>query len=200
VYYDYYRDTDWYEFTLADQTIVTLTANAEYPVLVGIRAPNDCALDDWTVFATGDACVDVEAVDTLAAGTYWAFISPQYFNGNPLPSTYRLTFTCAGDCQPDTVTNLTVFRDAALSNDIHLRWSGDAALQGTYKVYWNNTMDVFPGTWNELASGLAPAASMEYVDVGAASIAKRFYLVVSECGGVVPASAPLPKRETQIAK
>ena len=103
-------------------------------------------------------------------------------------------------CEPDTVTNLTVYRGLAPSTDVHLRWSGDPALQGTYSVYWNSTLDVFPGTWTVLASGLAPAASMEQVDVGAALLPKRFYLVVSECGEAVAASAQVSKPETPIAK
>ncbi len=96
-------------------------------------------------------------------------------------------------CEPDTVDNLTVYRDALLSNDVHLRWSGDPAMEGTYTVYWNNTMDVFPGSWTVLAGGLAPAADMEYVDVGVVTAAaKRYYLIVSECSAVVAASKPVP--------
>ena len=96
-------------------------------------------------------------------------------------------------CQPDTVDDLTVYRDVALSNDVHLRWSGDPAMEGTYTVYWNNTMDVFPGSWTVLAGGLAPAADMEYVDVGVVTAAaKRYYLIVSECSAVVAASKPVP--------
>jgi len=74
-----FRDTDWYEFTLVSGTQVTWTVTAEFPVLVGlIAAPCPAtAFIPGTPFEAG-ACTQVLSTACLPAGTYYAFVAPQF--------------------------------------------------------------------------------------------------------------------------
>jgi hypothetical protein len=70
-------------------------------------------------------------------------------------------------------------------------------------VYTNTVLEAFPGAWQLLAANIPPVLgpnAMAYVHDDGATSSRRFYLVISECGVVVAASAPLPKRETPIAR
>ncbi len=116
-----------------------------------------------------------------------AFVAPLYYIGNPLPSTYRATLASA--CTPDTVANLTVYLinndgDPA-ANDIRLKWTADSTFNGTYSVYTDTQIGPFPGTWQQLASGIPPTFglnAMTYVhDDATVGVPRRFYLVISQC-------------------
>ena len=99
------RDTDWYEFTLAEGTEVTWNVTAEFPVLVGFIAapcPNG-AFIPGTAF-TAEACTPVSSTICLPAGTYYAFVACSTFasdiicNGGPGS---RYTATLSGiPCSP----------------------------------------------------------------------------------------------------
>jgi len=75
------RDTDWYEFTLASDTQVTWTVTAEFDVLIGfINAPCPAtAFIDGTVATTTEPCITIaSSTACLPAGTYYAFVAPQF--------------------------------------------------------------------------------------------------------------------------
>ncbi len=96
------RDTDWFQFTLTDTRLVTWSAQTELPtVLLLVSSP--CA--SASVLASGFASCGVpgSASATLAAGTYYAFVSTgdsngAIFDGFPCGSNngndYKATLTC----------------------------------------------------------------------------------------------------------
>jgi hypothetical protein len=72
-----YRDTDWYEFTLADTMLVTLTAETEFNGLIGFVDMNSgCAGAGFIDYFYTEPCVVNSLSLVLAAGTYAAFVAP----------------------------------------------------------------------------------------------------------------------------
>ena len=111
------RDTDWYRITIADNEIITLELQAEFPAVVGFietssTGQTDC--DDFTGVLNPYASADVVDCDTplsvssfcLPPGTYFGFVSYLGFDDG-LPgdkceayNDYRLTINCAA-CEPE---------------------------------------------------------------------------------------------------
>jgi len=74
------RDTDWYEFTLTSDTQVTWTVTAEFDLLIGFL-PGVCpatAFIDGTAQTTTEPCITIASTACLPAGTYYAFVAPQF--------------------------------------------------------------------------------------------------------------------------
>ncbi len=71
------RDTDWYRFTLSSTTNVTWTVRAEFTVQV-ILASDDCPVSTIYANVSGPACTDVVATASLPAGSYIAFVAPDF--------------------------------------------------------------------------------------------------------------------------
>jgi len=96
---DNFRDTDWYKLTLAAETQITWTVQADLPVLAGIV--NNFGIDSCTGVtaflssATGDECDIVSVTACLAPGTWYLFVAPSAFTGVPCGSDYTATVTCA---------------------------------------------------------------------------------------------------------
>jgi hypothetical protein len=101
-----FRDTDWYEIVTAEPMVLTLTVEAEFPVVIGLveTAPagsGDC--NDMTgymdPYAIGEPCEAVSATtDELPAGTYWFWVSNNSFYDYPCDTSvdYVATLTCNG--------------------------------------------------------------------------------------------------------
>lgn len=87
------RDTDWFRFTLMQQSVVTWKVRAEFPAQAFILN-DDCG--DIFAYAgeSGNACQDLFAVATLEPGTYNVFVSPQFFTGVDCGVDWRGTLTC----------------------------------------------------------------------------------------------------------
>ncbi len=194
---DYYRDTDWYTFSLAQPASMILTVNAEFMAQYGIiSGPAACPNPPFAIQDTALECELTTINVDLAAGDYAMFVAPLNYVGNPMPSTYRASLTFA--CVPDTVANLTAYLvnvdGDPTANDIRLKWTALDGFGGTYKVYMNTVMDAFPGTWQEIATGITPVYglnAMTYVhDDALIGGQRRFYLVISECAAAVAASMP----------
>ncbi|MBI5060614.1 proprotein convertase P-domain-containing protein [candidate division KSB1 bacterium] len=188
----YYRDTDWYQFTLASDQIVTLQlATEDVPLTSVLYSGAACG----SLVALGadstTACDTLVFSDTLTTGTYTAAVAARYFTGNPSPLTYRATLTCASLCAPDTVVDFrmrfaNIDADPVI-NDLVFMWDPDPLFAGTYTIWANTTLDpVFPGTWTSMATGI-PAPSgpnvIAYVyDDGAAFVGpRRYFLVTGTC-------------------
>jgi PKD repeat protein len=102
------RDTDWYRFSVASATTVTLTASAEFPfqiILISLPCPGT-----YTTVTTGNSCQVVTYSQAVAAGQYVAFISPQNWDysiscsaGLGIGNDYYLTMTMPGATTP-TIT------------------------------------------------------------------------------------------------
>ena len=71
------RDTDWFTFTLTETTDVTMTVSAEFPVLMGFIA-SPCPVYSFINYYAGPAVPPVSVTSTLAAGTYYVFVAPDF--------------------------------------------------------------------------------------------------------------------------
>ncbi len=92
------RDTDWFRFTVTQQSVVTWTVRAEFLVQAFIL--NDDCNDVFAYAgAIGNACQDVVVTATLEPGTYNAFVSPQFFQGVPCGDVWYGTLNCAPTAQ-----------------------------------------------------------------------------------------------------
>ncbi len=83
------RDTDWLQFTLAEETEVTLTIESEFPALFGfieVTTPNptgDCSETTGFVapYMLPDAdCTPYSITTTLGAGVWTVFVAPQFID------------------------------------------------------------------------------------------------------------------------
>jgi len=76
---EFYRDTDWFEFSLPADDTVTLTGQAQFEAQMFLLS-TDCGEGAILAFGTNNACSpDVTCSAFLPAGTYRAFISPRGF-------------------------------------------------------------------------------------------------------------------------
>ncbi|MFO0872705.1 MAG: hypothetical protein U0575_01860 [Phycisphaerales bacterium] len=101
------RDTDWYQFTLPQPTVVRFTAFTTLPLAIGIV--NTGGIADCTLASALDPFVAVDACGTggfeacLPAGTWWFFAAPAAFAGFPCGSgsnQYWFKMECLGPCDP----------------------------------------------------------------------------------------------------
>jgi hypothetical protein len=96
-----FRDTDWYELTFASGAAVTLTADAQFDILVGfieqlVPGVPGCAniTGFFEVSAVGGGCGGPVGVAlTLGSGTYYTFVGPQFTNIVTCGSGDQYTFT-----------------------------------------------------------------------------------------------------------
>jgi len=94
------RDTDWYQFTLTEERLVTVTAQGEFPIAMGIIVPDPvdpCAVQTVTYFDQQGPCVTAQVSQVLAPGVYgyyWVWVASQYgLTDIPCGSTYRVSLT-----------------------------------------------------------------------------------------------------------
>lgn len=99
------RDTDWFRLVLTSESGVTITGNAEAPILFGIAeqiVPGVGGCDNLTGFfgASGtinDACGFASFTLCLGPGEYYLVVVAGNFDDIPCPSDYTLTIDC-GPC------------------------------------------------------------------------------------------------------
>lgn len=98
------KDTDWFDFYLTDDREVTITAMAEFDVMVFILGPAWC--DDFEViyYEFIPACEEFSFMINLAAGDYWIWIAPESWEGVPCGSLYYFTVTCAEQNEVPTLS------------------------------------------------------------------------------------------------
>ena len=70
------KDTDWYEITLAETSMVTFTVEAEFPVLAFIleEGSADCLGNIVAYDGTADPCTELTIEATLPAGIHWLWV------------------------------------------------------------------------------------------------------------------------------
>ncbi|MEI7980656.1 MAG: choice-of-anchor J domain-containing protein [Bacteroidota bacterium] len=124
-----YRDTDWFTFTLAETKDVTLTATAEFAFLFGfIDSP--CPAVAFKASNTGNAGATASVTLQLAAGTYYAFMAPQFVGHIVCDSInrYLLTMTCNTCLTPTALTAIGMTTTSAI-----LEWTSTASL---FNIEW----------------------------------------------------------------
>lgn len=88
------RDTDWFQFEVTDDRVLTFTAVGELDLQVALIDGTDGCLNfvilDQALVAANDTAV---VSDTVGPGTYWMFSAAQQFTGWPCPQNYKCWFT-----------------------------------------------------------------------------------------------------------
>lgn len=94
-----YRDSDWYNFYLAEDREVTITAMAEFDMLVFIieMGPEIPCVGYQILYSEFvPVCEEYSFSVNLTAGGYWIWVAPEAFEGVPCGSPYYFTVTCGG--------------------------------------------------------------------------------------------------------
>ena len=92
------RDTDWFTFTLTQPSTVTWTVNADFPMVMGfVDASQGCGAPQFfNLQTTTGLCGTAVSIDNLAAGTWWAFLAPDFQNFPcGTSNNYVASLTCA---------------------------------------------------------------------------------------------------------
>jgi hypothetical protein len=112
------RDTDWWNFTIAQPSTVTwVVRGSGFTPLIGFIA-TPCPQTAFITSTTGGSCTATVLTASLAAGTYTAFVASSAFVAIPCPSPYTATLTCnaaTGACCLSS-TNCQVLPQAACVN------------------------------------------------------------------------------------
>lgn len=103
----YWRDTDWWTFTLTEMRTVRLATCADFTVQTLLIIPDpDCGNYTYPYLVTADPNVEAVIEATLTPGTYWYWVGPQsYFDTVPCGSPYVTTIT--GLCPPSRTESST---------------------------------------------------------------------------------------------
>jgi hypothetical protein len=84
-----YRDTDWYQITLAAPKAITWCVEGEYDTLVGIiNGSAGCPATAFYDYNYGGGCTPLCVTDNLPAGTWWLWVGTLGWD---------LSWTCGGD-------------------------------------------------------------------------------------------------------
>lgn len=97
-----YRDTDWYEITLAQASDLTITGSAEFPNLIFFLFGDDCATFYGNTSGTALPCQEISlSVLCLNPGTYYAAIMINDFGSvGEAPFAEQLKYRAWFDCTP----------------------------------------------------------------------------------------------------
>ncbi|MEE8417096.1 MAG: IPTL-CTERM sorting domain-containing protein [candidate division Zixibacteria bacterium] len=101
------RDTDWYNFYLAEDREVTITAMAEFDMWVFIiEMGPDIPCEGFQILYNEIApiCEEYSFSVNLTAGGYWIWVAPESFEGVPCGSPYYFTVTCGGQNEIPTLS------------------------------------------------------------------------------------------------
>jgi hypothetical protein len=102
------KDTDWYDFYLTDDREVTITAMAEFDIMVFILemgpGGNPCEGFEILYYEFAPACEEFSFMVNLAAGDYWIWVAPEAFEGVPCGSPYYFTVKCGGQIAIPTLS------------------------------------------------------------------------------------------------
>lgn len=75
-----YRDTDWYQISLAAPTAITWCVNGQYPTILGIIDGRlGCPVSAFYSYTTTTECVPACVSEVLPAGTWWLFSATSGF-------------------------------------------------------------------------------------------------------------------------
>ncbi|UCD94738.1 MAG: dockerin type I repeat-containing protein [Candidatus Zixiibacteriota bacterium] len=153
------RDTDWYTLVLtSNYNQVTLTASAEFPLVIGFVETVPLGIDDCAYstgylepYAVADAMDTVTLEATLPAGNYWVFVSHQDFYDFPCsadPWEYFIGVECVGMTGPDLTYDPEEIIFAGVnpgdagSTTLTLGNAGDMDLEFTLEVQYNGGKEI----------------------------------------------------------
>ncbi|MBW2286090.1 MAG: IPTL-CTERM sorting domain-containing protein [Deltaproteobacteria bacterium] len=169
-----YRDTDWFEVTVGTAQQITMTAMADFPVLIGIIDGNSgCPVTGFMEFALGDAGVETSVSANVGPGTYYLFIATQDFTGTPCGSNYYFEYAC-GECSPTADAGGPL--DPICAGDT-VQLGGDPTASGGVGPY---TYSWSPDTWLDSTSSSRPTVSPSGTCTPSSS--QTYTLVVTDTG------------------
>lgn len=174
------RDTDWFEFTLTATTVVTITGTGDFDIVVGFIA-SPCPVTEFIDYGSALAGGTASVTTQLDAGTYYAFVAPQFTGIFACGEGDRYQVTLTGTTCLDIPTALGAANITQTSAD--LSWTSAGSL-------WNIEYGVTGFTQGNgtLVSGLTSPAYSPNDLVGSQSYT---YYVQTDCGTDVGAwSAP----------
>lgn len=164
------RDSDWYEFTLAEASDVSLLNNVEFTCFIGIKAPS-CSSGGFITSNTVYPWWQATLATRLAAGTYYINLAPS-FNGSvncDSLARYQLSLNW-NDCL--TPTGLNAVNITETSAD--LIWN---STEGSWNVEWG------PGQFTQSNGTLISGINQNpYTLSGLNSGYTYSYYVQSDCG------------------
>jgi hypothetical protein len=114
----WYRDTDWFRFTVTTAESLRVTAVAEFDLTVlVVRLLGDTCNPVILYWTMADPCSTLELTTAcLDTGAYVLWIGPSVFVGIPDPADYRATLTCLPCAVPgtDCATAIPISDDTTL--------------------------------------------------------------------------------------
>lgn len=158
-----HRDTDWYEFTLAEANDISLYNNVEFGCFVGIKA-SSCTSNEFIAANTFYPWWQAPLKTRLDAGTYYLYVAPT-FNGNiscDSLSRYELSLHCNSCLIPGNLTATNITETSAdlswTSNAFswNIEWGMGHFTQGNGTLYTDISQNPFPLT------GLTPGYTYSY--------------------------------------
>ena len=91
---EFSRDTDWYQIYVSVPNTITLTATAQFPLLIFFldgNLPMGCDDPGLVISsATGSPCETVTLSETVGPGLYWLWVGPSVFSCQPCGLEYVL--------------------------------------------------------------------------------------------------------------
>lgn len=91
---DQYRDTDWFEIELLEESTITIDCVADFSVLVGIvDGAAGCDSPTFYSYTTAPGCYSAYLSETLPPGTWWLWVGPEEFTGVPCGGEYMVWLT-----------------------------------------------------------------------------------------------------------
>ena len=138
------RDTDWYEVVVANDTVFTLTFEAEFTALFGLIEYNEGdegsgSCGDISGYVTPASTVPKCTVgtvvsDCLPAGTYWFFVGAAFGSGDwpcgapNYENDYHITLDCQTCVVPECPANTLIGQPPHLPEDAWSAGTSDAAI------------------------------------------------------------------------
>ncbi|MFH1276868.1 MAG: hypothetical protein ABIK65_00590 [Candidatus Eisenbacteria bacterium] len=103
----YWRDTDWWEFTLSETKTVRFTTCAGFNVQTILIIPDsECGNDTYPYLDTAPPGEEAVIEATLGPGTYWYWVGPaSWYDVVPCGSAYSSSVT--GWCDPSAAEKTT---------------------------------------------------------------------------------------------
>jgi len=105
-----YRDTDWFQIDLVEESNLVVCCTAEFPLqLLVVNGNHGCpvANEDILASAASAECVEACIAITLPVGRYWLWVGPGTFSGVPCGSDYVMTIGGYGPGYPSGTESST---------------------------------------------------------------------------------------------
>ena len=165
------RDTDWFLFTIAETSTVTVTGEAEFDVLLGIVTDvPGCTAPAFATSITGADCQVITTSTILGAGSYAVWVGPSVFTGVPCGASYWATLTC----EPFVVEQGDMCSDPFIVTALPYQYFGTTT--DNLDSYGNPA----PDEWHQFTLAAAGEVTMSLCG-GGTTYDSYLYLLADDC-------------------